>query len=99
MPTALSFAAFPIIGRPAHRQPDTSQAARRGRRAADIPVCSCAILAPVSVLAVCSVDGSITVRGLRVVRGGATILHGIDLEVSPGTVYGLVGPSGSGKTT
>ena len=42
---------------------------------------------------------AIAIRGLRVVRGGATILRDIDLDVPAGCVYGLVGPSGSGKTT
>lgn len=41
----------------------------------------------------------ISIRNLRVVRGGNTILHDISLDVPRGTVYGLVGPSGSGKTT
>ncbi len=44
-------------------------------------------------------DAAITVRGLLVVRGGATILHDISLDVPRGIVYGIVGPSGSGKTT
>jgi ABC-2 type transport system ATP-binding protein len=41
----------------------------------------------------------IEVRGLRVVRGGAVVLPGLDLTVASGTVTGLLGPSGSGKTT
>ena len=45
------------------------------------------------------VSPAVAVRALRVVRGGATILRGITLDVPPGSVYGLVGPSGSGKTT
>ena len=44
-------------------------------------------------------ETAIAVRGLRVVRGGVTILRDITLAVPAGTVYGLVGPSGSGKTT
>ncbi|MBI2761797.1 MAG: ABC transporter ATP-binding protein [Chloroflexi bacterium] len=44
-------------------------------------------------------EASITIRGLRVVRGGAPILRDVSLEIRAGTVYGLVGPSGSGKTT
>jgi ABC-2 type transport system ATP-binding protein len=42
---------------------------------------------------------AISVRDLRVVRGGATILRDISLDIPTGLVYGLVGPSGSGKTT
>ena len=42
---------------------------------------------------------AVAVHDLRVVRGGATILHDISLNVPRGIVYGLVGPSGSGKTT
>jgi ABC-2 type transport system ATP-binding protein len=42
---------------------------------------------------------AISVRGLRVRRGGQLVLPGIDLDVSPGLVTGLLGPSGSGKTT
>ena len=38
-------------------------------------------------------------RGLTVVRGGREVLHGIDVEIEPGVVTGLLGPSGSGKTT
>ncbi len=31
--------------------------------------------------------------------GGLVALDGLDLEVAPGTVIGLIGPNGSGKTT
>jgi ABC-2 type transport system ATP-binding protein len=44
-------------------------------------------------------QGAISVQGLRVVRGGREVLHGIDLEIAAGSVTGLLGPSGSGKST
>jgi ABC-2 type transport system ATP-binding protein len=42
---------------------------------------------------------AISVRNLRVVRGGATVLPDLSFDVTAGTVTGLVGPSGSGKST
>jgi ABC-2 type transport system ATP-binding protein len=44
-------------------------------------------------------DAAIRVEALRVVRGGATVLPGLDCEVPAGSVTGLLGPSGSGKST
>jgi ABC-2 type transport system ATP-binding protein len=42
---------------------------------------------------------AVAVAGLRVVRGGRTVLDGLSFEVPRGTVTGLLGPSGCGKTT
>jgi ABC-2 type transport system ATP-binding protein len=42
---------------------------------------------------------AITIRKLRVVRGGRPVLHGISARLLAGRVTGLLGPSGSGKTT
>jgi branched-chain amino acid transport system ATP-binding protein len=45
-------------------------------------------------------NGSLlTIRDVRVTRGGIVALGGVDLEVGAGEVVGLVGPNGSGKTT
>ncbi|WP_026403273.1 ABC transporter ATP-binding protein [Actinomadura rifamycini] len=42
---------------------------------------------------------AVSVRGLRVARGGRDVLHGLTFDVPPGSVVGLLGPSGCGKTT
>ena len=44
-------------------------------------------------------EPAIRVDGLRVVRGGLTVLAGLSCEVLAGSVTGLLGPSGSGKST
>ncbi|GAA1013819.1 multidrug ABC transporter ATP-binding protein [Acrocarpospora pleiomorpha] len=42
---------------------------------------------------------AISVRDLRVTRGGKEVLHRVSFEVPRGQVTGLLGPSGCGKTT
>jgi ABC-2 type transport system ATP-binding protein len=44
-------------------------------------------------------SAAVSMRGLRVSRGGRLVLPALDLEVEGGSVTGLLGPSGSGKTT
>ena len=41
----------------------------------------------------------VRVRGLRVTRGGSTVLQDVDLDVSSGEFVAVVGPNGAGKTT
>ena len=41
----------------------------------------------------------IDVRGLRKTYGEVVALAGVDFQVSPGCIMGLVGPNGAGKTT
>ncbi len=42
---------------------------------------------------------AISVRGLHVAYGGTRVLHGVDLDFSPGSFTALLGSSGCGKTT
>ncbi|RLV56135.1 heme ABC exporter ATP-binding protein CcmA [Aeromicrobium phragmitis] len=44
-------------------------------------------------------NNSVEVAGLVVRRGGTTVLPGLDLAITAGSITGLLGPSGSGKTT
>ena len=37
--------------------------------------------------------------GLRVARGGAEVVHGVDLKVERGESVGVVGPNGAGKSS
>lgn len=46
-----------------------------------------------------ALEAAISVKALRVVRGGREVLHGVSLDISKGFVTGLLGPSGCGKTT
>jgi branched-chain amino acid transport system ATP-binding protein len=41
----------------------------------------------------------LSIQGLKVVRGGKQVLHGIDLEVNAGQITALVGANGAGKSS
>ncbi len=41
----------------------------------------------------------LSMRGGRAGYGPVEVLHGVDLDVAPGVVTGIVGPNGAGKTT
>jgi len=41
----------------------------------------------------------IVLRGVGLSFGGVRAIDGLDLEIRPGQVHGLIGPNGSGKTT
>ncbi len=44
-------------------------------------------------------DPIVAVRGLKKRLGGREILHGLDFDIPPGRIYGLIGHNGAGKTT
>lgn len=44
-------------------------------------------------------EGSISIKGLYKNYGETHALSGVELEIEPGQVFGILGPNGSGKTT
>lgn len=46
-----------------------------------------------------SVEPIVSARGLTKSFGRKQILHGLDFDIPPGRIYGLVGHNGAGKTT
>src|SRR5690606_7076686 len=55
------------------------------------------VVAPETNGAILSLRG--VMRTYPTAQGGLTVLKGVDLEVMPGEVVGLIGPSGSGKSS
>jgi branched-chain amino acid transport system permease protein len=43
--------------------------------------------------------GALTLEQVALSFGGVQAIDGLDLEIQPGQVHGLIGPNGSGKTT
>ncbi|MFO0867645.1 MAG: ABC transporter ATP-binding protein [Pirellulales bacterium] len=54
---------------------------------------------PVEPIAPGRVRGAIELRDVRFRYGKREVLHGINLQIEPGEMIGLVGPSGAGKST
>ncbi|MGI9584379.1 MAG: heme ABC exporter ATP-binding protein CcmA [Acidimicrobiia bacterium] len=44
-------------------------------------------------------EPAINVKDLSVERGGRDVLSGLDFDIAPGDIVGLLGPSGCGKST
>lgn len=41
----------------------------------------------------------LSLRGIRAAYGPIEVLHGVDLEVGPGSIVAVLGPNGAGKST
>lgn len=44
-------------------------------------------------------DANIALRGITLSFGAVRAIDGLDLDIAPGRIHGLIGPNGSGKTT
>ncbi|HTQ40493.1 MAG TPA: ABC transporter ATP-binding protein [Pirellulales bacterium] len=54
---------------------------------------------PVNPVHPARLQGRIELRGVRFKYGTREVLHGINLQIEPGEMIGLVGPTGAGKST
>ncbi|GAA2039130.1 ABC transporter ATP-binding protein [Agromyces tropicus] len=45
------------------------------------------------------IGAAVSARGLTKRYGATTALHGLDLDIPRGSVFGMIGPNGAGKTT
>ena len=41
----------------------------------------------------------ITIDGVHAAYGRIEVLHGVDLDIPGGSIFGLLGPNGGGKST
>lgn len=56
-------------------------------------------LSPAGAIPINSTPPLVSARNLTKRLGGKEILHGLDFDIPPGRIYGLVGHNGAGKTT
>jgi ATP-binding cassette subfamily B protein len=77
----------------------TQKAAAGAKRIFDILDHVSSVPEPAQPVSLPSVQGRIELRGVGFRYGNRTVIQGLDLEVRPGEMIGLVGHSGSGKST
>jgi ATP-binding cassette subfamily B protein len=77
----------------------TQKAAAGAKRIFDILDHSSNVPEPAQPVALPRAEGRIALRDLGFRYGSRSILRGLDLEIAPGEMIGLVGHSGSGKST
>jgi ATP-binding cassette subfamily B protein len=77
----------------------TQKAAAGAKRIFDILDHVSSVPEPAQPVSLPSVQGRIELRGVGFRYGNRAVIQGLDLEVRPGEMIGLVGHSGSGKST
>ena len=77
----------------------TQKAAAGAKRIFDILDHVSNVPDPVNPVPLKKVDGAITLREVGFRYGSRRVIRGMDLEIKPGEMIGLVGHSGSGKST
>lgn len=79
--------------------PATQRAAASAQRICEILDCRPTVADPVRPRPLGRPAGRIDLHNVRFRYGSREVLHGIDLQIAPGEMIGLVGASGSGKST
>ncbi|UUX96488.1 ABC transporter ATP-binding protein/permease [Aquabacterium sp. J223] len=77
----------------------TQKAAAGAKRIFDILDHQSSVPDPAQPVKVARVEGALSLKGLGFRYGSRTVIRGLDLEIRPGEMVGLVGHSGSGKST
>ena len=77
----------------------TQKAAAGAKRIFDILDHASNVPEPASPVEFSSPRGAISLRAVNFRYGSRTVVRGLDLEIKPGEMIGLVGHSGSGKST
>jgi ATP-binding cassette, subfamily B, bacterial len=77
----------------------TQRAAASAQRIFEILDRSPSVPEPIKPVHPGRIQGRIELRGVRFKYGPREVIHGIDLQIEPGEMIGLVGPTGAGKST
>jgi ATP-binding cassette subfamily B protein len=77
----------------------TQKAAAGAKRIFDILDHNSSVPEPAQPVKIERLDGQISMRGVGFRYGSRTVIRGLDLDIKPGEMIGLVGHSGSGKST
>jgi len=77
----------------------TQKAAAGAKRIFDILDHVSSVPEPINPVHLAQVQGRIEMRGIGFRYGNRAVIRGLDLDIAPGEMIGLVGHSGSGKST